>query len=254
VSGDAVLVDGGDGGISRLVRTAGRVFALPGFTPAALVGGLTVTARLATVHRATNDIDAVADGESPGEALELVGERASAERGRVTVDGVKIDVMPTSPIAGGELPDDELDRLFVIGHRWALDTATPLTIHVADQRGSRIESASINVATVPALVACKLHAIADRREARAEKRESDAGDLLRLVRDLARTPDATGELAAAPFGLAQLVSAQIERWFIDGRLRFARLARLGGATGQVGPADVEALGRVVQAMIHEVGS
>jgi hypothetical protein len=252
VSGDVVLVDDDDGSTSHLVRAAARVFALPGFRPAALVGGLAVTARLANVHRATNDIDAVAGGEGPGEALESVGERATGERGRIEVDGVKIDVMPTSPITLAELPDDELDRLFVIGHRWALETATPLTIDVADQRGSTIESASVTVATVPALVACKLHAIADRRDARAEKRESDAVDLLRLVGDLVRIPDATRELAAAPFGLAQLVSAQIERWFIDGRLRMARLAQLGGASGPVEPADVETLGRLVHGMINEV--
>ena len=64
MSGDVTLIEAGDGGITRLVRTAATLFARPGFGPAALVGGLAVTVRLATVHRATNDVDAVSDGET----------------------------------------------------------------------------------------------------------------------------------------------------------------------------------------------
>jgi hypothetical protein len=130
VSGDVTLVDGGDGATSRLVRTAATLFGTPGFAPAALVGGLAVTCQLATVHRATNDVDTVADGDRPGDlALEYLGD-SDAGAGRIEIEGVTVDVMATHPIDERDLPDDELARLFVVGHRWALETATSLAVDV----------------------------------------------------------------------------------------------------------------------------
>lgn len=48
VSGEVPLLDGGDGAIGRLVRTAERLFLQPEFAPAALVGGLAVMIRVGT--------------------------------------------------------------------------------------------------------------------------------------------------------------------------------------------------------------
>lgn len=136
---------------------------------------------------------------------------------------------------------------FVLGHRWALETAEPLTVHVVTGTGTPVApSATLTVATTPALVACKFHAVADRRDARATTRESDALDLLRLVGDLARVQPLVDQLSSAPFDLADLVSAQVERWFIDDALRTARLVNLGA--GPAGPpvdaADVATIGRL----------
>lgn len=47
MSGDVALIDIDDGAVSRLVRTATTLFDTPRFQPAALVGGLAVTIRLA---------------------------------------------------------------------------------------------------------------------------------------------------------------------------------------------------------------
>jgi hypothetical protein len=234
------LVDGGVGATGGLVRTAATLFGTPGFAPAALVGGLAVTCQLATVHRATNDVDTVADGDRPGDlALEYLGD-SDAGAGRIEIEGVTVDVMATHPIDERDLPDDELARLFVVSHRWALETATSLAVDVV-AGGQIIESASLQVATVPALVACKLHAIADRRDARAAKRESDALDLVRLVGEVVREPAHAESLRAAPHDLAALASTQISRWFVDDALRTSRLARLAGA--ELEPADIEALGQ-----------
>jgi len=120
VSGDVTVVDTSDGSISRLVRTASALFERSGFGPAALVGGLAVTMRLAAVHRATNDVDIVTDGDGPRAlALEYLADREARESDRIEIDGVKVDVMPTSPLPtrAGELPGGDLDRLFVLGHR-----------------------------------------------------------------------------------------------------------------------------------------
>ena len=63
MSGEVVLFDGEDGHVGRLLSAAAALLAQPGFGPAALVGGLAVTVRLASVHRATVDVDTVTDGD-----------------------------------------------------------------------------------------------------------------------------------------------------------------------------------------------
>lgn len=249
MSGEVALIDSGDGAISRLVRTATTLFDTPKFRPAALVGGLAVTIRLATVHRATNDVDTVSEGEGPRDlALQYLGDRDAARANRIEIDGVKVDVMETWPLPDdvGSLPDEDLDRLFVVGHRWALDSATPVQIDAVSPEGGVNESGTLTVATVPALVACKLHAIADRKGPSLSKRESDALDLVRLVGDLVRSDDSVAALRAAPFDLTALVAAQLERWFIDNALRTARLANAAGAVdGQLGAAEVSTIGRLM---------
>ena len=123
MSGDVALIDIDDGAVSRLVRTATTLFDTPRFQPAALVGGLAVTIRLATVHRATNDVDTVSEGAGPRDlALQYLGDRDAAEENRIEVDGVKVDVMETWPLPdnSGDLPDDDLDRcsLSATDGRW----------------------------------------------------------------------------------------------------------------------------------------
>lgn len=254
MSGDVALVDAGDGAISRLVRTASALFARADFAPAALVGGLAVTMRLATVHRATNDVDTVSDGDRPREVALEFATTDSPGTNRIEIDGVKVDVMSTSalPTDADELPDDDLQRLFVLGHRWALDTAEALGVTVVDTSGSPVLDAhELSVATVPALIACKFHAIADRRDARGEKRESDALDLVRLIGDLVQLPTIAEQFSAAPFDLVALVSWQTELWLIGGAVRTARLLSLGSGAGDatMNPDDISAIGTLFSEML-----
>ena len=249
MSGDVALIDSGDGAISRLIRTATTLFETPRFHPAALVGGLAVTVRLATVHRATNDVDTVAEGEGPRDlALQYLGDREAADQNRIVVDGVKVDVMATWPLPdhSDDLPDADLDRLFVVGHRWALDSATPVEIDAVSPDGAVLETGTLSVATVPALVACKLHAIADRKGPSLSKRESDALDLVRLTGDLIRSDESVRALQSAPFDLASLVAAGVERWFINDALRTARLANAASAVqGRLEPVEISTAGRLL---------
>ncbi len=251
MSGDVTLIEAGDGGISRLVRTASTLFARPGFGTGALVGGLAVTVRLATVHRATNDVDVVSDGDA---SLQYVGDGDAQGPNRVEIDGVKVDVMPTSPLpaTADELPDGELDRLFVLGHRWALESAAPVLVRVVTAGVPGLgDEHTLVVATAPALVACKFHAIADRRDARREKRESDALDLVRLIGDLVRTPLIGEQFATAPFDLAALVSLQTQRWLIDDATRTARLVNMstGGGDVPMNPAAITTIGELFVEML-----
>lgn len=254
MSGEVTLIDSGDGAISRLVHTATMLFNDRRFRPAALVGGLAVTIRLATVHRATNDIDAVSDGEGPRDlALRYLGDRDAARGNRLELSGVKVDVMETWPLPDDEreLPESDLDRLFVVGHRWALDSATPVQIHAASSEGGATESGTLTVATASALVACKLHAIADRRGQSLSKRESDALDLVRIVGDLVRSKDSIDALRAAPFDLASLVASQLERWFVTDALRTARLANAAGPVGgRLDANDVSTIGGLLLDQLH----
>ncbi len=250
VSGEVTLIDTGDGAISRLAQTASTLFARPGFGPAALVGGLAVTVRLATVHRATNDVDTVTDGDGPRAlVLEYLSDSETRDTDRIEINGVKVDVLPTFPlpIHAGDLPDADLDRLFVLGHRWALDTAEPLTVRFVRAEGASLaDPATLMVATAPALVACKFHAIADRRDARSQKRESDALDLVRLVGDLVRVPTLAQPFLSAPFDLAALVSSQVERWLVDDALRTTRLINLSAGAGgpTINPGDISTIGEL----------
>ncbi len=245
MSGEVTLLDTPDGAVSRLVHTASTLFDQPRFGPAALVGGLAVTVRLATVHRATNDVDTVSDGDGPREfALEYLGDAGGPGADRIEIDGVKVDVMATAPLPddASELPDGDVDRLFVLGHRWALETAQPVSIEVV--AGEAATQADLRVATAPALIACKLHAIASRRDTSTAKRESDALDLVRLAGDLVRNPAVMAQFAVAPFDLARLVRAQVDEWLVGGSMRAARLIGLGAGTGEatIEPRDIATIG------------
>ena len=247
MSGDVALVDSADGSISHLVRTASSLFSTPDFAPTALVGGLAVTIRLATVHRATVDVDTVAEGEGPRNlALRYLGDIEAATTDRVEIDGVKVDVMATWPLppTAEELPEEAADRLFVLGHRWALETATRVAVDVLQQDGATVATSGVlTVATVPALIACKLHAISDRRGSSAPKRESDALDLVRLIGEVIRSNETVDPFASAPFDLTKLVAHQVDHWFIGASLRLARLAG-SASSDRLEPADVSALGRL----------
>jgi hypothetical protein len=102
--------------------------------------------------------------------------------------------------------------------------------------------------------ACVLTALllADRRDARSDKRESDALDLVRLIGDLVRSPAVTAQFSSAPFDLSALVTAQVERWLIDGSLRTARLINLsaGAATSIVDPVHVSTIGELFVATLN----
>ena len=97
---------------------------------AALIGGLAVTARVAstTGYRATNDVDFVTADDAPPTFLEVITARHQVDA-PIVIDGIKVDVIPTYDVTEGDLTDiDDGPRLFVASHRWALDTAETVTL------------------------------------------------------------------------------------------------------------------------------
>ena len=145
------------------------------------------------------------------------------------LDGVEVDLVATEPLPvdAADLPDDEGPRNFVLAHRWALESASQLSIAVADRFGSTVTRADLMAAEPPALLACKFGALAGRPSARQSKRESDARDILELARVLMRDRLLSERYATAPFDLAELVRRNVERWMVDGATSFARLVNLG---------------------------
>ena len=215
-----IVLRGGDE-LAGLIHAAMRVSSAAG-GQLVITGGVAVTCRLQNAHRATSDLDTVAEERTPA-VVEILCAEQGIERDRssdhrVHVEGVKVDIISAGAI---ESPDDlqDLDakqRLFVLAHRYALDSAE--RVHVLFKGAQTTLDVSVRLATPAALVAMKLHAIQDRREATRHKQASDGYDLYRLLADL----DDDGGVAAA-------VAAADEP--LQGSVRDAAASvLLGGAT------------------------
>jgi hypothetical protein len=122
-----VLAAGGDSPTTAMVRALDQLNQVD-LGAHALGGGLAVACRLAQVHRVTGDVDQLVEGTEPLAIDRIVsaGVGHRDDRGHLYVNGVKVDVIDTYP-----LDQDDLDgveghpRLFVAGHRYALDSARP---------------------------------------------------------------------------------------------------------------------------------
>lgn len=151
-----------------------------------------------------------------------IGELDPSNPNRVLIDGVKVDVIDTAPFHYGDLDGVDLGgRLFAVSHRWALDNATETEIVAGE------ETASIRVATPPALVAMKSGAVLGGRSRDPRKRASDLYDLYRLVLEYDRAGGIADAIASAAFGLGRLVADALRervveeperavRWLLDG--------------------------------------
>ncbi len=141
-------------------------------------------------------------------------------------------------------PERDLDGLddrqihFVAAHRWALETATPVTL-IGDD-GTR---ATLPMARPSALVAMKLHAIQDRRLVGGiDKRGSDAWDIYRLITDLDVDVIAT-ELRSMLPSLTRVVVAAANDILVDSASRTRGWLRTGDAEmASVGSDDLIAAG------------
>lgn len=216
MSGEVRYLQGG-ADVEALVRAAGLVVENAGVRTA-VIGGLAVTCRLAAAHRATGDVDFVADEPEVVTQHAAVSNLVAAGVGtrdsgtevvRLDVGGTKVEIIETSALNPADVAEVEPERarLFVLAHRWALESATLLRIGVT---GSDLE-VEVPVATASALVATKLHAIQDRNDDR--KKASDAWDLFRLIDLNAGSHDFAGDIGTAPEGLAALMHAGVLRIF-----------------------------------------
>jgi len=233
VSGDpaSTLLPPSDGPLLEAVRT---VLATPGLPPVALIGGLAVTARVSAagaLHRATNDIDLVTIYLEPDpEAAELIAAAHGAEARELVVNGVKVDLIPTSPVDDADLDGHEdRDRLFLAGHRWAFETAEAARLTVPGAT-----PLVVRLATPAGLVAAKSHALGfPSSTRRATKHGSDLLDLIRLV-DLYGADDTLADrLRAGPADVARIVADVCDREILANPIRAAR------TIGAVSPMPID---------------
>lgn len=204
MSGDPplILLPEHSSGLLEVTRT---VLATPGLPAVALIGGLAVTMRVSAAgagHRATIDIDLVTVETDP-DAGEVIAEAHHADPRTLVIDEVKVDLIATSAVTDDDLDGlEDKDRLFVVGHRWAFESAVPSRLAVLGA-----DPVTVDVATPAGLVATKSHAVgypSSRR--RATKSASDLLDLFRLVDLYDREGELSGELRGAPGGISRIVA------------------------------------------------
>jgi hypothetical protein len=218
-----------------------------------LVGGLAVACHCPDIERVTVDVDDVFDrpddASEPTATLLVVDEIASAPdrpgRGdRVEVGGVLVDIIDTAPLTADDLDGiDEHHRLFLVAHRYALETARPIVLDTAPSRGTPVE---ILVAEPAALVATKLVAFAGRQGTDTpRKRASDLVDLHRLLVTHDRRGGVAEVLRAAPFGLASLVADAAERLLVRDVARSAQALNFGDPSWGIAPSDLLLVGELL---------
>lgn len=148
-----------------------------------LVEGLAVNARVGRTHRATNDIDTVTPDR--GRLVEILvafpdTEPISAAKVQFHDPEVEVDVMDSTD--SKELPPAGRDRAFALARRFAMRTASPVTIGAVDEASRITDQAHIRVASRAALVVLKTLSFPERIDGSYRlKAGSDIQDLYRLV-------------------------------------------------------------------------
>lgn len=234
--------------VKALLNALRAALQTPGLR-AVLIGGMGVACRLAQVHRVTGDVDLVTDEDlEPATALLVragIGTADSSFEGRVYIDDTKLELIGTSALADPLEVEDEDDRLFVLAHRWALETGT--VCHLLAEGSPQT---TVAVATPAALIATKLHALRGRRR-EDRKRASDAYDIFRLLDLCDAGGDVSAALASGPRDLPRLVAAGVRMAFIDEADRTIHRMRTFGEPGwSVGSEDLRA---VAEPMLEQLG-
>lgn len=245
-----MLIDAPDGNLTTLARTAERLTD-PKMPPCALIGGMAVMARINASHRATTDLDSVTSGTSL--VFDTLVSFGAVKRGASAIlDGVTIDVIEVDAYEEADLPEDPLERAFIISHAWALASAAPVDITVVKGRSRKVTSVVLPVATPAALVAMKLQSVPQRRGGREHKRAGDCYDIYRLMvehgtRSTVHGPGGIATaLAHGPSDLGKFCHGQIRQLFVDEPERTRRWLRQGSAEmSEINLDDLRTTGEAV---------
>jgi hypothetical protein len=218
---------------------------------ATVIGGLAVLCRLGTVYRVTGDLDTAnrrAAGEPPQlDVLLQQDDVTQADAAGVLIPtsagAVKVDVIEVSDAELAQLPEDETDRLAVLSHAWAIETATPLRIRAAGPEGASTEVIA-NVAEPGPLIAMKLQSVMNRT---VNKERTDLLDMVRLTLDHIAGATARAQLAEADTQLAEDARLHAHRWFVDRKDQTLRLIRELPEGADVDADDVQLVGELLLA-------
>lgn len=210
---------------------------------AALIGGLAVTARVASStvgYRATNDVDFVTADDTPPSLIEVLTYRHQIEE-PIVLDGIKVDVIATYEVSDEDLAGlDDGQRLFVAGHRWALVTAEMVTLICTN--ADETTAIDTKLATPAGLIAAKSHAVGfARSQRRATKHGSDLLDVYRLVDRYHPPGQLVPELQRAHGTISQVIAAVVRAKYLANPAKAA--ASMSSAQG-----SIVAAGDVAQTM------
>jgi hypothetical protein len=208
----------------------------------AVVGGFAVWAHLGETHRPTLDVDAAA-APTASETLITLGVPGDQPHRR-EIAGVKLEIIsvenPSRYPEGLEGLSDQ-QRLFIVGH-WS---AATLSVERTVRCGELV--VAVPVARALPLIACKLHAWLDRRDARAGKRGSDGLDVVRLLEAVDLSALAM-EAANSP-SLGQVVAWAAQTVLIDQAVRVDRMIAVHTDSAKPGADRVEMLGMLLHGLL-----
>lgn len=186
--------------------------------PVIVVGGLAVLCRLSSPYRVTTDLDTVSRRHTGQvghlELLVAAGATPSGPAGvqvQTPLGPVQVDVLEVTDADLSPLPEDATDRLHVLSHAWAAQTATPMRI-AADNS----PPVTVLVARPAALVAMKLQSVMNRG---AAKEGTDLLDIVRLTTDPTTAAAVIDGLSAADDQLKADALLHARRWYTDGAAR-----------------------------------
>ena len=229
--------------MAAVVQGVARVEALIG-RPPVVVGGLAVLTRLSSPYRATVDLDVVDRRRGGAAQLEILRAASGAEPVEpaaavipTAFGPVRVDVLEIREAEIERPSEDPGDRLHATAHAWANETASPVTIEVLLESGSRFHVDAL-VAEPGPLIAMKLQAVMNRSTA---KQGTDLLDLVRLTLDRSAGPDARAQLAEVDSGMAADIALHVDLWFVRRRRQSLDLIkRSGGADIETDDIDLVA--------------
>ena len=219
----------------------------------AVIGGLAVLARLEGAHRVTDDLDTVATQR--GDAMSGVEAVLVPPGPNGFLIGTKVDCSSVGDVAAADLafsslPEDDQDRVFVLCHRWALDTAEVVTVS-AEQAGAVVVRVRCRFAIPGSLVAMKLQSAPRRKGATIHKAGGDYLDIFRLASHPSLTDSIASSLRMAPHDLTSWCRQEIQRSMIDEAMRTVGVIVRSGV-GELGVPTAVQLQRTGLALIERI--
>jgi hypothetical protein len=193
--------------------------------------------RLEGAHRVTDDVDTVATqhGSDPTTVEVIAGPNRAIEGTKV--DCIAVGDVPAAELPLAKLPDDALDRAFVLAHRWALDTAKDEVL-TADHLDTSA-TVTCRFANAAALVAMKLQSAPRRKGERSFKAAGDLFDIFRLTSHPGLTRAIASSLRSAAHDLGDWCAASEADTFVDRAERTAGVIARSGVAGTNPPTPVE---------------
>lgn len=206
--------------------------------------------RLPVPYRVTTDIDTVdrRAGTEPSQ-LELLVASGATRSGpsgvlvRTPCGEVQVDLLDVTDEEIHSLPGDPTDRLHVLSHAWAAQTATDLTLIVEGHRPQ-----TVRVAEPGPLIAMKLQSIMNRGSV---KEGTDLLDIARITLDRGCGPVSRDQLGEADPQLRADALLHARRWFDQSAARSLSRMRAVPEGQDMEIDDVRLVGELLVAALDE---